>query len=151
MIIGVLKEIKKEENRVSMTPAGVELMSENSHTVLVEKGAGIHSGFEDTIYKQSGAKIVKTAEEIFRRSDMVMHVKEPQPSEFKHIRPGQIVFTYLHLAAEERLTQALVKSGSVNIAYETIQKKDGSLPLLTPMSEVAGRMSVQQGSKYLEP
>jgi len=150
MIIGILKEIKKEENRVSMTPGGVELISENGHTVLVEKGAGIHSGFEDTTYKQRGAKLVKTAEEIFRRSEMVMHVKEPQPSEFKHIRPGQIIFTYLHLAAEKKLTQALVKSGSVNIAYETIQKKDGSLPLLTPMSEVAGRMSVQQGSKYLE-
>jgi alanine dehydrogenase len=150
MIIGILKEIKKEENRVSMTPGGVELMSENGHTVLVEKGAGIHSGFEDSIYKDRGAKIVKTAKEIFKLSDMVMHVKEPQHSEFKLIKPGQIVFTYLHLAAEKRLTQALIKSGSVNIAYETIQKKDGSLPLLTPMSEVAGRMSVQQGSKYLE-
>jgi len=150
MIIGILKEIKKEENRVSMTPGGVELMKGNGHTVLVEKGAGINSGFEDSFYKKHGARIVRTPEEIYRRSDMVMHVKEPQPSEFKHIRPGQIVFTYLHLAAEKRLTQALIKSGAVNIAYETIQKKDGSLPLLTPMSEVAGRMSVQQGSKYLE-
>lgn len=150
MIIGILKEIKKEENRVSMTPGGVELMSENGHTVLVEKGAGINSGYEDSVYREHGAKIVKTAPEIYKLSDMVMHVKEPQPSEFKLIRKDQIVFTYLHLAAEKRLTEALIKAGSVNIAYETIQKKDGTLPLLTPMSEVAGRMSVQQGSKYLE-
>lgn len=150
MIIGILKEIKNEENRVSMTPGGVEIIRENGHTVLVEKGAGVNSGFEDSEYRQHGARIVKTPEEIFRRSDMVMHVKEPQPSEFKLIRKDQIIFTYLHLAAEKRLTKALLKSGSVNIAYETIQKEDGSLPLLTPMSEVAGRMSVQQASKYLE-
>jgi len=111
MIIGILKEIKKEENRVSMTPDGVELMKSNGHTVLVEKGAGIHSGFEDSLYRQQGAKIVRTPDEIYRRSDMVMHVKEPQPSEFKLIRKGQIIFTYLHLAAEKRLTQALIKLG----------------------------------------
>jgi len=150
MIIGILKEIKIEENRVSMTPGGVELMKGNGHTILVEKEAGINSGFEDSLYKKQGARIVRTPEEIYRRSDMVMHVKEPQPSEYKLIRKEHIVFTYLHLAADKRLTKALIKSGSVNIAYETIQKKDGSLPLLTPMSEVAGRMSVQQGSKYLE-
>ena len=119
-------------------------------TVLVEKGAGINSGFEDAEYRKHGAKIVRTNKEIYKRADMVMHVKEPQPSEFRLIKKDQIIFTYLHLAAEEKLTRALIKSGSVNIAYETIQKKDGTLPLLTPMSEVAGRMSVQQASKYLE-
>ena len=150
MIIGILKEIKAEENRVSMTPGGVELMKENGHTVLVEKGAGINSGFTDSKYREFGAKIVSTAKEIYAKSDMVMHVKEPLPSEYKLLRENQIVFTYLHLAASEKLTKALIKSKSVNIAYETIEKEDGSLPLLTPMSEVAGRMAVQQGSKYLE-
>jgi len=150
MIIGILKEIKNEENRVSMTPGGVEIIRESGHTVLVEKDAGKNSGFEDSDYRRHGARIVKTPEEIYRRAEMIMHVKEPQPSEFKLIRKDQIVFTYLHLAAEKRLTRALIKSQSVNIAYETIQKEDGSLPLLTPMSEVAGRMSVLQGSKYLE-
>ncbi len=150
MIVGILKEIKVAENRVCMTPAGVEVMTQHGHTVLVEKNAGVGSGFEDADYTEHGAEIVATPKEIFDRSDMVMHVKEPQPSEYGLIRPGQIVFTYLHLAAEEKLTQALIKSNSVCIAYETIQKTDGSLPLLTPMSEVAGRMATQQGAKYLE-
>jgi alanine dehydrogenase len=150
MIVGILKEIKSEENRVCMTPAGAEVMNHNGHTVLVEKNAGSGSGFEDAAYIQAGAEIVGTPKEIFDRSDMVMHVKEPQPSEYDMIREDQIVFTYLHLAAAEGLTQALIKSNSVCIAYETIQKADGSLPLLTPMSEVAGRMAIQQGAKYLE-
>ena len=150
MIVGILKEIKAEENRVCMTPAGVEVMKQNGHTVLVEKNAGVGSGFEDTQYAQAGAEIVSAAKEIFERSDMVMHVKEPLPPEYDLIREGQIVFTYLHLAAAEELTHKLIKSKSVGIAYETIQKKDGSLPLLTPMSEVAGRMAIQQGAKYLE-
>ncbi len=150
MITGILKEIKIEENRVSMTPAGVEVMKQNGHTVLVEKNAGSGSGFSDDAYIKAGAEIVSTPKEVFDRSDMVMHVKEPQPSEYGMIRKGQIVFTYLHLAAARELTDALVKSESVNIAYETIQKTDGSLPLLTPMSEVAGRMAIQQGAKYLE-
>jgi len=150
MIVGILKEIKAEENRVCMTPAGVEVMKQNGHTVLVEKNAGVGSGFEDTQYAQAGAEIVSAAKEIFKRSDMVMHVKEPLPPEYDLIREGQIVFTYLHLAAAEELTHKLIKSKSVGIAYETIQKKDGSLPLLTPMSEVAGRMAIQQGAKYLE-
>jgi alanine dehydrogenase len=150
MIVGILKEIKTEENRVSMTPAGVEVMVQNGHDLLVQKSAGEGSGFSDEAYVQSGAKIVDTAEAVFARSDMVMHVKEPQPSEYQLIRKDQIVFTYLHLAAEERLTRALMETGSVCIAYETIQKDDGSLPLLTPMSEVAGRMAIQQGAKYLE-
>ena len=150
MIVGILKEIKTEENRVSMTPAGVEVMKDNGHTVLVEKSSGIGSGFEDTIYIDHGGEIVSTPGEIFERADMVMHVKEPLPPEYDLIREDQIVFTYLHLAAAEKLTNVLLKSGSIDIAYETIQKEDGSLPLLTPMSEVAGRMAIQQGAKYLE-
>jgi len=150
MIVGILKEIKSEENRVSMTPAGVEVMKQNGHTVLVEKYAGLGSGFEDAAYAQAGAEIVGTPKEIFSRSEMVMHVKEPLPPEYDLIRADQIVFTYLHLAAAEQLTHALIKSKSVCIAYETIQKADRSLPLLTPMSEVAGRMAIQQGAKYLE-
>jgi alanine dehydrogenase len=150
MIVGILKEIKAEENRVCMTPAGVEVMKQNGHTVLVEKSAGVGSGFEDVQYAQAGAEIVSTAKEIFKRSDMVMHVKEPLPPEYDLIREGQIIFTYLHLAAAEELTHQLIKSKSIGIAYETIQTMDGSLPLLTPMSEVAGRMAIQQGAKYLE-
>ena len=150
MIVGILKEIKTEENRVSMTPAGVEVMKQNGHTVLVGKNAGTGSGFEDSVYTTSGAELIDTPEEIFSRADMVMHVKEPLPPEYDLIREDQIVFTYLHLAAAQELTNVLIKSKSINIAYETIQKKDGSLPLLTPMSEVAGRMAIQQGAKYLE-
>jgi alanine dehydrogenase len=145
-----MKEIKTEENRVCMTPAGVEVMKANGHTLLVEKGAGKGSGFEDGAYAQAGAELIESPAEIFKRSDMVMHVKEPLPSEYGLIREGQIVFTYLHLAAAEELTKALIKSKAVCIAYETIQKADRSLPLLTPMSEVAGRMAIQQGAKYLE-
>ena len=150
MIVGILKEIKKEENRVAMTPAGVEVLKQHGHIVLVEKSAGEGSGFDDEAYAAHGADITDTAKDIFAKADMVMHVKEPQPSEYPLIRKDQIVFTYLHLAAAEDLTKALIRSESVNIAYETIQKADGSLPLLTPMSEVAGRMAIQQGAKYLE-
>jgi alanine dehydrogenase len=150
MIVGILKEIKAEENRVCMTPAGVEVMKQNGHEVLVEKKAGNGSGFSDKAYAEAGAEIIDKPSEIFKRAKMVMHVKEPLPSEYKLIRKDQIIFTYLHLAAAEELTQVLIKSGSISIAYETIQKEDGSLPLLTPMSEVAGRMAIQQGAKYLE-
>ena len=150
MIVGILKEIKEEENRVSMTPAGVEVMMKNGHDLLVEKDAGKGSGFANEAYAEAGAEIVAAAGEIFERADMVMHVKEPLPAEYKRIRKDQIVFTYLHLAAAEELTRALIRSGAVCIAYETIQRQDGSLPLLTPMSEVAGRMAIQQGAKYLE-
>ena len=150
MIVGILKEIKTEENRVCMTPAGVEVMIHNGHEVLVETNAGAGSGFADEAYVKAGAKMIDTAKEIFDTADMVMHVKEPLPPEYDLIREGQIIFTYLHLAADETQTNALIKSKSVNIAYETIQKADGSLPLLTPMSEVAGRMAIQQGAKYLE-
>jgi len=150
MIVGILKEIKSEENRVSMTPAGVEVMKHAGHEVLVEKYAGLGSGLEDAAYAQAGAEIVATPKEIYSRSEMVMHVKEPLPPEYGLIREDQIVFTYLHLAAAEELTRALIKSKSICIAYETIQKADRTLPLLTPMSEVAGRMAIQQGAKYLE-
>jgi len=150
MLIGILKEIKIEENRVAMTPAGVEVMCENGHTVLVEKNAGVGSGFDDQDFIKSGAEIINTPEEIYDRAKMIMHVKEPLASEYDLIKPDQIIFTYLHLAAAEKLTRALIKSRAVCIAYETIQKKDGTLPLLTPMSEVAGRMAVQQGARFLE-
>jgi alanine dehydrogenase len=150
MIVGILKEIKTLENRVSMTPSGVEMMAQRKHQVLVEQDAGYGSGFSDEEYRNAGAEIVSTAAEIYERADMVMHVKEPLPVEYNLIRPDQIVFTYLHLAASEELTRTLIRTRSVNIAYETIQKSDRSLPLLTPMSEVAGRMAVQEGAKYLE-
>jgi len=150
MIVGILKEIKTEENRVSMTPAGVEIMRGHGHTVLIEKGAGVGSGFTDESYAATGAEIVQTPKEIYNRSDMVMHVKEPMSSEYGLIRKDQIVFTYLHLAANEVLTRAMIKTKSIGIAYETIQKADGSLPLLIPMSEVAGRMATQEAAKYLE-
>ncbi|MFZ5563250.1 MAG: alanine dehydrogenase, partial [Thermodesulfobacteriota bacterium] len=150
MIVGILKEIKVEEHRVSMTPAGVEVMTAHDHTVLVEAGAGAGSGFDDALYRQAGARIATTAADVYAGADMVMHVKEPQPVEYSLLRKGQILFTFLHLAAERTLTDALMKTGAVCIAYETIQKKDGSLPLLTPMSEVAGRMAVQEAARFLE-
>ena len=150
MIVGILKEIKPEENRVSMTPAGVEVMVANDHQVLVESGAGIGSGFNNEEYLTTGAEIVSEPDEIFRRAEMVMHVKEPQPSEYGHIRPGQIVFTYFHFAASEPLTRSMMERGAICIAYETISDKNGNLPLLTPMSEVAGRMAAQEAAKYLE-
>jgi len=150
MIVGILKEIKPEENRVAMTPSGAAQMVQAGHTVLIEIEAGRGSGFTDKEYVQAGAELVVEPAEIYKRAEMVMHVKEPLPSEYDLIRPGQIVFTFLHLAANEKLTHALINAGSVNIAYETIQRTDGSLPLLIPMSEVAGRMAVQQAAKYLE-
>ena len=124
MIVGVLKEIKAEENRVCMTPAGVEVLKENGHTVLVEKNAGTGSGFNNKAYADAGAEIVDAPQEIYKRAKMVMHVKEPLPAEYDLIRKDQIIFTYLHLAAAEELTTVLIKSGSINIAYETIQKAD---------------------------
>lgn len=150
MIVGILKEVKAEENRVSMTPAGVEMMTAAGHQLLVEQGAGQGSGFSDHDYQQAGAVLVAGAEEIYARAAMVMHVKEPQPQEYHHIREGQIVFTYFHFAASEELTRAMMERRGVCIAYETITDADGSLPLLTPMSEVAGRMAAQQAAKYLE-
>jgi alanine dehydrogenase len=125
-------------------------MRQNGHTVLVEKNAGNASGFGNAIYKAAGAEITESSEEIFKKAEMIMRVKEPQPSEFELIKKDQIYFAYLHLAASEDVTRAMINAGSVNIAYETIQKADGTLPLLTPMSEVAGPMAIQQGAKYLE-
>ncbi len=150
MLVGILKEIKIAEKRVCMTPAGVTAMKKNGHNVLVEKNAGTGAGFPDADYLAAGATLVETPAEIFEKCDMVMHVKEPQPSEYDLIREDQIVFTYLHLAADEQQTMALIKSKSIDIAYETIEKDNGSLPLLLPMSEVAGRMATQEAAKYLE-
>lgn len=150
MIVGILKEIKTEENRVCMTPDGVEVMKSNGHQVLVEANAGTGSGFSDEAYRNAGAMLATSNEEVFAKADMVMHVKEPQPVEYPLIRPGQIFFTYFHFAASEPLTQGMLASRATCIAYETIENPDGTLPLLTPMSEVAGRMAAQQGAKYLE-
>jgi alanine dehydrogenase len=150
MIVGILKEIKAEENRVSMTPAGAEVMKNNGHKVLVEKNAGVGSGFSDEDYKKAGAEIIDTPKGVFEASDMVMHVKEPQPSEYAFVKKDQIVFTYFHFAADESLTKEFQKTNSVAIAYETIENPDGSLPLLTPMSEVAGRMATQEAARFLE-
>ncbi len=150
MKIGVLKEIKVMENRVCMVPTGVATMVANRHQVLVQTGAGAGAGFADDEYRAAGATIVETPGEVYGACDMVMHVKEPQPSEYELIWENQIVFTYLHLAADEQQTLALIKARSVNIAYETIEKKNGSLPLLVPMSEVAGRMATQVGARCLE-
>jgi len=148
--VGILKEIKVMEKRVCMVPSGVATMVANGHQVVVETLAGAGAGFPDSDYLAAGATVVDTPADVFGSCDMVMHVKEPQPSEYDLIREGQIVFTYLHLAADEQQTRALMKAKSVNIAYETIEKADGSLPLLVPMSEVAGRMAAQEGAKYLE-
>jgi alanine dehydrogenase len=148
--VGILKEIKVLEKRVCMVPTGVATMIANGHEVIVETGAGAGAGFPDAEYVEAGATMVDTPADVYAACDMVMHVKEPQPSEYDLIREGQIVFTYLHLAADEPQTKALMKAKSVNIAYETIEKADGSLPLLVPMSEVAGRMAAQEGAKYLE-
>ncbi len=150
MIIGILKEIKAEENRVSMTPAGVEIMTAAGHQVLVEQSAGVGSGFADDDYLRAGAELVAEAGQIYDRAAMVMHVKEPQPQEYPRIRERQIIFTYFHFAASEELTRAMLERKAVCIAYETITDAAGGLPLLTPMSEVAGRMAAQQAAKYLE-
>jgi len=150
MIVGILKEIKIDENRVAITPAGVEVMTSGGHTVLVEKDAGTVSGFEDSQYAEAGAEILDTAKDIFSRSEMILRVKEPQLSEHAYLQPGQIYFSYLHLASSTEVAQTLLKAGTVAIAYETIQKDNGSLPLLKPMGEVAGPMAIQEGAKYLE-
>lgn len=150
MKVGILKEIKAAENRVAMTPTGVEVLRANGHEVMVETAAGVGSSFSDEAYVAAGAKIIESPAEIYAACDMVMHVKEPQPSEYDMVREGQIVFTYFHFAPDEPLTRAFVKNKSVAIAYETVEGPSGDLPLLTPMSEVAGRMSIQEGAKYLE-
>jgi len=149
MIVGVPKEIKDNEYRVAMTPGGARQLVEGGHEVWVEKGAGEGSGFTDGQYEEVGAKIVPNAADAWS-AEMVVKVKEPQPSEFEFLRSDLVLFTYLHLAAEERLTREMMKRGVMGIAYETVELPNGHLPLLTPMSEVAGRMSVQVGAHYLE-
>jgi alanine dehydrogenase len=150
MIVGVPKEIKTAENRVALVPAGAESLVSDGHTVVVEQGAGLGSGFTDKAYQSVGARIVGSAAEVWGAAEMILKVKEPIESEWAGIRQQQVVFTYFHFAASEPLTRAIIKSGCVAIAYETVQLPTGELPLLTPMSEVAGRMSVQEGAKYLE-
>jgi len=150
MIVGVPKEIKTNENRVALVPAGAESLAGDGHTLLVEQGAGLGSGFSDDAYRAAGAQVVKAADEVWAKAELILKVKEPIEPEWPRIRTGQVLFTYFHFAASEPLTKAVIKSGCVAIAYETVQLTTGELPLLTPMSEVAGRMAVQEGAKYLE-
>ena len=150
MIIGVPKEIKNNENRVGMTPSGVQEMTKNGHVVYVQATAGVNSGFSDDAYTAAGAKILPTIEEVYASADMIVKVKEPIECEYKLVRKGQLVFTYFHFASSEPLTKAMIESGAVCCAYETVERKDRSLPLLIPMSEVAGRMATQEGCYFLE-
>jgi alanine dehydrogenase len=150
MFVGVPKEIKTDEYRVAMIPVGVEELTRAGHQVIIQTGAGQGSGIGDDLYAMHGAEIAGSAEEIWRRADLIVKVKEPLPQEWPLLRAGQIVFTYFHFAADEQLTRAVMRSGITAIAYETIRDARGNLPLLTPMSEVAGRMSIQEGAKYLE-
>src|SRR6266705_2291841 len=150
MRVGVPKEVKSDEYRVALMPVGAETLSKAGHEVFVEAQAGVASGFPDDEYVKAGAKMLANAREIFERAEMIIKVKEPQPAEIGMFRPGQVVFTYFHFAASQELTQACLESGIVAIAYETIKDKKGTLPLLTPMSEIAGKMSIQEGAKYLE-
>jgi alanine dehydrogenase len=150
MIIGVPKEIKNNENRVALTPAGTQELVKRGHTVYVQNSAGVGSGFNDEQYAKAGAKMIQSAAEVFNLAEMIMKVKEPVEQEYKLIKKDQLVFTYFHFASYEPLTKAMIDSGAVCLAYETVERADGSLPLLIPMSEVAGRMAIQEGAKYLE-
>ncbi len=150
MLIGVPKEVKRDEYRVAMLPVGVEELTQAGHTVLIETGAGLGSGISDQEYAEEGAHIIASAAEIYGRADLIVKVKEPLPLEWPLIRPKQAIFTYFHFAANHELTTAMVASGATCLAYETLRDSQGRLPLLTPMSEVAGRMSIQEGAKYLE-
>jgi alanine dehydrogenase len=150
MIIGVPKEVKKHENRISILPGGALQFKRHGHNVIIEKGAGAGSGFSDEAYLEAGAEITDDVDEVWARADMIMKVKEPIREEYPRMNEGQVIFTYFHFAADEQLTKAVVDSKSVAIAYETVEKADRSLPLLIPMSEVAGRMAAQEGAKYLE-
>ncbi|MFZ9815266.1 MAG: alanine dehydrogenase [Candidatus Kapaibacteriota bacterium] len=150
MIIGVPREIKPNENRVALTHGGAELLIAKKHTVIIEKDAGVGSGFSDDIYIKAGAKIIPTAAEVYGQAEMIMKVKEPIAPEYGLIKENQVLFTYFHFAASRELTEAMVKAKAICIAYETVMKSDNSLPLLIPMSEVAGRMAPQEGAKYLE-
>ena len=150
MIVGVPVEIKKDEYRVSMLPVGAHLLVKNGHKVLFEKGAGLGSGYEDDAYESVGAELVDTADEVFARSEMIVKVKEPQPVEIEKLRPGQIMFTYFHFAGSRQLTEGCLQKGIAAVAYETLVDEQGRLPLLMPMSAVAGKMSIQEGAKCLE-
>ena len=150
MIIGVPKEIKNNENRVGMTPSGVQEMTRRGHVVYVQASAGVNSGFSDEAYTAAGAKILPSIEEVYAKADMIVKVKEPIEREYNLVRKGQLVFTYFHFASSEPLTKAMIASGAVCCAYETVERKDRSLPLLVPMSEVAGRMATQEGCYFLE-
>lgn len=150
MIIGIPKEIKNNENRVALTPAGAKELVKKGHTVYVQHTAGENSGFPDSAYEEAGARILPTIEDVYGIAEMIVKVKEPIASEYPLVRKGQVVFTYFHFASEEALTRAMMESGSICLAYETVEKPDHSLPLLIPMSEVAGRMSIQEGARFLE-
>lgn len=150
MIIGIPKEIKNNENRVAITPAGVAEFRKNGHEVFVQANAGGGSGFSDINYLDAGAKILNTIEEVYANAEMICKVKEPIESEYKLIKAGQLLFTYFHFASSEALTHAMIDRKAICLAYETVEKADKSLPLLIPMSEVAGRMAIQEGAKYLE-
>ena len=150
MIIGIPKEIKNNENRVAMTPAGVQEMMRRGHKVYVQATAGVNSGFTDDAYRAVGAEILPTIEEVYATAEMIVKVKEPIAPEYKLVRAGQLLFTYFHFASSEPLTRAMIDSGAVCCAYETVERADRSLPLLTPMSEVAGRMATQEGCYFLE-
>ncbi len=150
MIIGVPREIKRDEYRVGMLPVGVEELTRAGHRVVVEAGAGLGSGLADHDYLRHGAELVASADEVYGRAEMIVKVKEPQPAEIALLRPAQIVFAFFHFAADRQLTEAMLACGATAVAYETLRDEHGRLPLLTPMSEVAGRMSIQEGAKYLE-
>ena len=150
MLIGIPKEIKESEHRVGMTPSGVQSLIENGHTVYVQNNAGNGSGYSDKDYLSVGAEVLKTIEEVYDVSEMIIKVKEPLKKEYSLIKEGQIIYTFFHFASSIELTNAMIKSKSICIAYETVENSDKSLPLLTPMSEVAGRMAAQQGAKFLE-
>lgn len=150
MIIGVPREIKSHEYRVSVLPVGAQWLVGDGHTVLVERGAGRGSGFDDSAYEAVGARLVDSADDVFGEAEMIVKVKEPQPAELPRMRDGQVMFTYFHLAASRGLTESVCETGATAVAYETLRDASGRLPLLTPMSEVAGKMSIQEGAKYLE-
>jgi alanine dehydrogenase len=150
MIIGVPKEIKNNENRVALTPAGALELTKRGHKVYVQKTAGLGSGFSDKEYKSAGASLLNKIEDVYKKAEMIIKVKEPIKSEYGLVKKDQLLFTYLHFASSKPLTKAMIASGATCLAYETVTNPDGSLPLLIPMSEVAGRMAIQQGAKYLE-
>lgn len=150
MIIGVPKEIKNNENRIALTPAGAAELTKRGHEVYIQAGGGSGSGFPDEDYMEAGAKMLPTIEDVYGIAEMIIKVKEPIEPEYKLIKKGQILYTYFHFASGEELTNAMIENGSICLAYETVELPDRSLPLLIPMSEVAGRMSVQEGAKYLE-